>query len=85
MEEAPKQPLDRFSFLSEREKEALTEAVRIKDMSPEAVMRHALRIYDFVDRYLRQDMELCFRKKDGEIVRPFHHEKLAPYVENDKS
>jgi hypothetical protein len=77
---------ERFSYLKEREKEVLAELVRIKGMSAEAVMRHALRMHQFVDKYLRMDMELCFRKPDGEIVRPFYHgPKKAPYVEDNRS
>lgn len=69
---------ERFSYLSDREQEALAEMMSRQDMTPEAVMRHALRMHQFVDHYLRQGMEICFRTKDSVIIRPFHSSKLAP-------
>lgn len=72
-------------YLAEREREVLFEVMRRQEISGEAVMRKALRMLQFLDSYWLQNMELCFRTKDGEIIRPFHHEKMAPYVEDDKS
>jgi hypothetical protein len=73
-------------FLNEREHKVLTEMCQRKEMSQEAVMRHALRVYQVVDKYLSEGCELLFfrRYKDGatvgEFIRPFDTgPKMVPY------
>jgi hypothetical protein len=81
-----------FGFLNEREQKALTEMCQQKEMSEEALMRHALRVYQVVDKYLSEGCELLFFRRHkgpggmvGEFVRPFDTgPKKAPYFPEPK-
>ena len=79
-------------FLNEREHKVLTEMCQRKEMSQEAVMRHALRMYQVVDKYLSEGCELLFFRRQkgpggvvGEFIRPFDTgPKMAPYFPEPK-
>lgn len=70
--------------LSHREQEVLTQLAKQKDLSEEAVLRQALRMYQLTDMYMSQGYELAFWKPDGEIIRPLRTgPKMAPMPEEE--
>lgn len=73
------QPAYKFDFLNEREQNVLRQMSEQKDMSEEAVMRQALRMYQLVDMHLSAGSKIVFRKEDGTLVDPLNvGPKLAP-------
>jgi hypothetical protein len=72
-----------MQFFDEREQVALDEYCGHAEMSEELALRRAFRLFHDVQKYLVQGMELCFRKPDGEIVRPFYFSKLEPFNDQD--
>ena len=74
-----------MNYFDEREQAALTEYCQRADMSEEAALRHAFRLFQTAEHFMAQGMELCFRKPDAEIVRPFYHSKLEPYEPDSQS
>lgn len=66
-----------MNYFDEREQAALTAYCTRADMSEEAALRHAFRLFQTADHFMAQGMEMCFRQKNGIIVRPFFHDKLA--------
>ena len=68
--------------LTEREERILREAAEQKDMSPEAVIKHWLRMGQLMDHYINHGYKPMFHKNVHdvtEVVDPFYtFPKLAP-------
>jgi hypothetical protein len=68
--------------LNEREIGVLDQLAKQKDMSRDAVMRRALRIYQIADKYLMDGWELAFHQKAGQtetLIFPLRSTpKMAP-------
>ncbi len=63
---------NKFGFLNAREQIVLRQMSEQKDMSEEAVMRLALRMYQLVDMHLLAGSQIIFRKPDGTLVDPLN-------------
>jgi hypothetical protein len=70
-------------FLDKREQAAMDEYCARVEISEELALRHAFRVFHAAEKHMSQGMEMCFRKPDGEIVRPFNFSKLEPYNGQD--
>lgn len=77
----------RFDFLNEREQMVLKQMSEQKDMSEEAVMRQALRMYQLVDLQLSLGHQVVFRNLKGEIIDPLYTgpKMETPDGQDDKS
>lgn len=67
----PKKPHVVEVEIDGRELSALTKWCVQKGMSPSALLRHTLRLFDFTETHcIQQDAKIVFRKQDGSIYDP---------------